>query len=147
MGRTQRVSRPALSSEQVEDARIREMAARIRDEPHWRSILDACASPEDRASLEAHVGPLLAFRHCGNKACDSAEPPVWAPVLLVREFAGAPTDRITVLLRVCHVCREKITLADVLTDETWDRIRDHYDAQRRTRPIRSLTTLTFDALQ
>lgn len=132
---------------QREDARIRGMAARVQSEAHWAQILDACATQADRDSLEATIGPILPFRVCQNRACTSGDKPIWAPVLLLREFAGAPTSRALVFLRVCHVCRERITVADVLTDETWDRIREQYERLGTTKPDRALSTLTFDALQ
>lgn len=138
------VPKSQAAKEAAERARLRDFADRVTDEAHWQAILDSAETPESRAELDRVVGPLLPFRRCANKECESGDAGIWVPVLLFRCYLDGPTTRMTVQRKVCTVCREAITLDDILTDEVWARAIAAYLEADAAWPDRSLTTITFD---
>lgn len=151
MGRESRVIREAphqwTEARERERDRLKDLASRVKDEAHWDFILKACPTESDRESLEREVAPFLPWRTCANKECESGETPTWLPVLELRETADDSPARAQLLLRVCGPCRAIITLADVLTPDTWARIVAGYEESGAPQPDPSLTTLTFDQVQ
>ena len=139
--------RARAHAREQERERLRLLASKVQNEEHWATILDSCPTPEDRDSLEREVAPLLPWRRCGSRSCETHDTPCWLPVLLLRSTREGDTGRADLLLRVCTVCRERITVEDVLTDEVWTRILSGYLERGARLPVRSLTTLTFDAVQ
>lgn len=147
MGRESRLVRFEPKHITAERKRLQDYAALVKDEAHWQLILKSCPTQEDRDSLEREMAPMLAFRRCGNRDCESQAPPLWVPTLLLRVTPDGPVSRAQVLMTVCSPCRERIRVDDVLTLDLWTRICDGYTAQGAPLPEQALTTLTFDAVQ
>jgi len=124
------------------------MAAKVQDEAHWQSILAKAETDAQREELERVIGPLLAFRRpdtaCTTPECDSGEPGVWQPVLVVANPVD-PTDTswVPIELRLCDTCKAEASVEHFVTDDIWRQIIHAWD-QPQWPPVRRLTRLTWD---
>jgi hypothetical protein len=129
-------------------AQLQAFADQVEDEAHWQRLLATAQTDDSRAELETVVGPMLKFRQprCHTPECDSGEPPLFQPVLIVRK---RPQDQIWAPLefRVCDTCRAKITVGDLLTVDIWQQIVQQCLAAGEPIPVREMTSLMFDRVQ
>ncbi len=148
MGRASRLRDVSSPHQRVTRERLQAFADQVADEAAWGRVLDQASSPAVRAELEETVGPLLAFRRCGNRDCISGQPARWLPVLVLRSgrFPQGTMGRVTVQRRLCADCRLAVTIEDVLDDAGWDRIASQFALWPR-QPERGLTQLEFETIQ
>jgi len=138
--------REELSPEERELEELKAYARAVRDEAHWQSILASTDKPEVREELERVVGPLLRFRRgCAYLGCTSTEPARYE-VFLSLEAENGDKSLSDVHISVCHPCRGKLTVEDVVTDEIWSEVVQQAIRQGVYVPDRKKTELRFDAL-
>jgi uncharacterized protein (DUF2336 family) len=82
---------------------------------------------------------------CTADGCN--KPGNWFPVILMKVNSKSPPIRASLrpLVR-CAEHKESTDLAQVLSDEGWDRLMRHMASRGKESPSRSLTTLTFEAV-
>lgn len=68
----------------------------------------------------------------------------WMPVLQLRAKGyGGPPAIAAISLTVCNVCRHKIGLDDLITDEGWTMLCASFKAQGKVMPARKLTKIRW----
>lgn len=129
----------------LERQAVQRLANSVESEAHWAQILKT-ADPDSRVELERVVGPMLAFRRaavCTTPDCDSGQPGLWQPVLVIRAPQVPEEAWVPIELKLCDSCKNEAQLSDFLTDSIWRQVLDQC-AATTIPPVRRLTTLTFD---
>lgn len=81
---------------------------------------------------------------CDRKGCTIE--PEWHPVVLVRVHSQHPPIEMVIGLKICGLCKIRLKLDDVFSEDTWNLLVEKLAAMGKAKPTRELTSLTWTRL-